>query len=267
MSVKTHVYIDGSWIFHNKKHLIDAYGQDDYDIDFNKISLVIQQHLLNNLTIDVDIVRTYFFGTMPLNKVGFDSNKQKAFYKYLKEECHFVTDFFEIDYQNDESFQPNINSLQIALTSSVLYNAGLNTSYDIAAIALADPSYQSMIKRARMLGKRILLIGIKDSFDNRLRSRTTLFDYPVLYLDDYLDTLKLNREDHLRKCMGCDNEEMTNWYGTDFYCSECRENDSRAKSRKCNNCGKEEETTWAEPYYYCFDCRESYRKNQNSFNI
>ena len=34
MSVKTHVYIDGSWIFHNKKHLIDAYGQDDYDIDY-----------------------------------------------------------------------------------------------------------------------------------------------------------------------------------------------------------------------------------------
>ena len=52
MSVKTHVYIDGSWIFHNKKHLIETYGEDDYDIDYKKISLVIQEHLLNNLTIE-----------------------------------------------------------------------------------------------------------------------------------------------------------------------------------------------------------------------
>jgi hypothetical protein len=100
--------------------------------------LVIQEHLLNNLTIDVDIVRTYFFGTMPLNKPGFQSSKQKAFYKYLKEECYFVTDIFEIDYQNDELLKPTNNSLQIALASSLLYNAGLNTSYDIAAIALGN---------------------------------------------------------------------------------------------------------------------------------
>ena len=163
--------------------------------------------------------------------------------------------------------KPTNNSLQIALASSLLYNAGLNTSYDIAAIALGDPDYSSMIKRARMLGKRILLIGIKNSPDTRLRSRTTLLDYPVLYLDDHLETLKLNREEHYRQCMSCDNEEMTNWHGSDFYCSKCRENDSRASLRTCNNCNKEEETTWSEPYYYCFDCRESYRKNQNTFNI
>ena len=67
--------------------------------------------------------------------------------------------------------------------------------------------------------------------------------------------------------MSCGKEEMTNWHGTDFYCSDCRDNDTRAQIRTCNNCNKEEETTWTEPYYYCFDCRESYRKNQNTFNI
>lgn len=267
MSVKTHVYIDGSWMFHNKKYLINSLGDDDYDIDFKKISLIIQKHLLNNLTIDVDIVRTYFFGIMPLNKPGFVPNKQKSFYKYLKEECYFVTDIFEIDYQNDELFKPQDNSLQIALASSLLYNAGLNTSYDIAAIALGNPDYVSMIKRARMLGKRILLIAVKNSPDSRLRLRSTLLDYPVLYLDDHIETLRLDRHDHLRQCMSCDNKEMTNWHGSDFYCSKCRENDSRSKLRKCNNCNKEEETSWSEPYYYCFDCRESYRKNQNNFNM
>ena len=34
------------------------------------------------------------------------ASKQKAFYKYLKEECYFVTDIFEIDYQNDELLKP-----------------------------------------------------------------------------------------------------------------------------------------------------------------
>lgn len=267
MSVKTHVYIDGSWMFHNKKHLVEAYGEEDYDVDYKKIPLIIQEHLLNNLTIDVDIVRTYFYGTMPINKPNFSPNKQKAFYKYLKEECYFVTDVFEVDYQDDELAKPQTNALPVALSSSLLYNAGLNTSYDIAAIALGDPDYVSMIKRARMLGKRILLIGIKNTSDTRLRTRTALLDYPVLYLDDHLETLKLDRHEHFRQCMSCGNEEMTNWHGTDFYCSECRENDTRAQLRTCNNCNKEEETTWSEPYYYCFDCRESYRKSQNTFNL
>ena len=34
MSVKTHVYIDGSWMFHNKKFLVEAYGEEDYDVDY-----------------------------------------------------------------------------------------------------------------------------------------------------------------------------------------------------------------------------------------
>ena len=68
--------------------VFDVYGEEDYDVDYKKIPLIIQEHLLNNLTIDVDIVRTYFYGTMPVNKPEFSPNKQKAFYKYLKEECY-----------------------------------------------------------------------------------------------------------------------------------------------------------------------------------
>jgi len=267
MSVKTHVFIDGSWMFHNKKYLVEAYGDEEYDIDYKKIPLIIQEHLLNSMTIDVDIVRTHFFGTMPVNKPGFAPNKQKAFYKYLKEECYFLTDVFEVDYLNDPLSKPRDTALPIALCSSLLYNTALNTSYDIAAILLGDPDYVSMIKRARMLGKRILLIGVRCAQDSRLRTRTALFDYPVLYLDDHLETIKLDRHEHYRQCMNCENEELTNWHGAEFYCSECRENDNRAKLRTCNNCGKEEETTWDEPYYYCFDCRETYRKSQNTFGI
>ena len=117
---------------------------------------------------------------MPLNKPGFQSIKQRGILQVFKEECYFVTDIFEIDYQNDELLKPTNNSLQIALASSLLYNAGLNTSYDIAAIALGDPDYSSMIKRARMLGKRILLVGIKNSPDTRLRSRTTPSRLPCI---------------------------------------------------------------------------------------
>ena len=47
MSIKTNVLICHI-LFIIKKHLIDASGQEDYDIDNRKISLVIQEHLLIN---------------------------------------------------------------------------------------------------------------------------------------------------------------------------------------------------------------------------
>lgn len=255
------VFIDGSWMFHNKKHLVEACGAEDYDIDYKKIPLVIQDHLYDYMTLDVDIVRTHFFGSMPVNKPAFNPAKQKAFYKYLKEECLFNTEVFETDYQDDPEAKPKEKALSIALTASMMANAAGNI-YDIAAFIAGDPDYIPLIKRARALGKRVLLIGLRNGSDTRLQDKTSLFDYPVLYLDDYLDKLKLERNEHYRACQSCSKEELTNWHGSDFYCSECRENDSRLKLRECNNCGKNEETTWEETYYYCYDCRESYRKQQ-----
>ena len=43
-----------------------------------------------------------------------------------------------------------------------------------------------------MLRKKILLINVKNYPDSRLRLRSILLDYPVLCLDDHLETFRLD---------------------------------------------------------------------------
>jgi predicted RNA-binding Zn-ribbon protein involved in translation (DUF1610 family) len=263
MAIKTMLFIDGGWMFHNKKQLVEAFENDENDVDYKKFPTLVSNHLKKITNNNIDLVRTNFFGSIPVNKPEFNSSKQKSFYKYLKEDCFFETEVFEIDYQNDPELKPKDKSLNIALTSSVMGNAALD-SFDVAAVIISDPGYIPMINRLRMLGKRILLIGLSNSTDVRLQSKQYLFDYPSLYLDEHIDFLKLERNEHYRECMSCGDAELTNWHGAEFYCSGCRENDNRANLRTCDSCGRVEETTWSESYYYCFDCRESHRKTQTS---
>lgn len=263
MSVKTMLFIDGGWMFHNKKLLLESFDNEQSDVDYKKIPLLVKKHIEKVTGNSVDLVRTNFFGSIPVNKPDFNSNKQKSFYKYLKEDCYFETEVFDIDYQNDAEFKPKDKSLNIALSSSVMGNCALQT-FDVAALIVSDPSYLPMVSRLRMLGKRVLLIGISTSLDTRLQSKAGYFDFPNLYLDEHLDFLKLERNEHYRECMSCGDSELTNWHGPEFYCTSCRENDTRANVRICDSCGKEEETTWTESYYYCYDCREAHRKDGSS---
>jgi len=263
MAIRTMTFIDGGWMFHNKRHLLEAFDSPDFDVDYKKIPLLIREHLKKVTGSDIDNIRTNFFGSMPINKPDFNPSRQKAFYKYLREECFFEAEVFDIDYQNDDDLKPRDKSLNIAFASSIMGNAALNT-FDVAAFIAGDPDYIPLIKRLRMLGKRILLVGLKDSMDTRLQSKIGMFDFPTLFLDENLEYLKLERNDHYRECMACGEAELTNWHGAEFYCSNCRENDNRMALRTCDSCGKVEETTWSENYYYCFECRESHRKTSTA---
>lgn len=257
------LFIDGGWMFHNKKILLDAFDSEEVDVDYKKIPLLVKKHVEEHTGCNADVVRTNFFGSIPVNKPDFNSNKQKSFYKYLKEDCFFETEVFEIDYQNDDDFKPKDKSLNIALASSAMGNVAID-SFDIAAFVISDTSYIPLINRIKALGKRVILVGIDNGVDVRLQNRKTIFDLPNLYLDHNLPFIKLERNEHYRACMNCQAEELTNWHGAEFYCENCRENDNRANLRVCDSCGKEEETTWSESYYYCFDCREAHRKTSTS---
>ncbi|MGB0428020.1 MAG: NYN domain-containing protein [Flavobacteriales bacterium] len=263
MALKTMLFVDGSWMFHNKKFLIESLNNEQSDINYKKIPNLVSDHMYSVLGRDVDLVRTHFFGSILVNKPDFNSNKQKSFYKYLNEDCYFETEVYEIDCNNDPEYRPRDKHLAIALTSSIMYNAALD-NFDVAAIIINDLSYIPLINRLRSMGKRVVFIGLRNANDIFLQSRTSLFDYPNLYLDDHIEVLELERSEHYRSCMSCEKEELTNWHGSEFYCEVCRTNDKRAQLRACDSCGREEETTWMESYFYCFDCRESHRKKMSA---
>ncbi len=264
MALKTMIFIDGSWMFHNKQHIVEALDDNDTDIDYRKIPEIIRMHLENTLDIEVDIVRTHYFASIPVNRPGFDATKQESFYKYLSEKCFFETEVYGIDFRNDPNCRPREKCVDIALASSMLYFAAIANSYDIAALVAGDLDYLPLIQRVRSLGKRTLLVGLNSlnnysSTSSKLLTEPMLFDYPPIFLEDYIEELCLKREQVLRRCMNCNKKEFTTWTGKDFYCSKCRAGNTK-RIRICDNCDKEEATTWVGPSFYCEECRGRHRK-------
>jgi len=262
------VFIDGSWMYHNRQQILEAFQTEDFDIDYQKIPFIIERHLREQTEKEFDIVRTHYFGSIPINKPGFDSGKQDAFYKYLADKCFFETEIYNIDFRNDPSCRPKEKCVDIALASSMLFNAAMPGSYDVAALVVGDVDYLPVIRRVRSLGKRSLLVGLKKveghyPTSNKLISEPCLFDFPPLFLDDHLEEIRLHREQILRRCMNCRKTENTTWAGKEFYCVQCRAQNTR-RIRICDTCSKEEETSWNKDYFYCAECRGEYRKSKYS---
>lgn len=262
MSYKAMLFIDGGWMYFNKKNIL-AFNEDfDSDIDYNRIPELVTSELSNHLGNEVKLMRTHYFASIPVNKPNFNPSRQQAFYRYLAEECHFDAHIFETNYHNDPNYKCNNKSNEIALTTQALTQAFFPDSYDVAIVLTGDISFSPLVKSLQQIGKRVMLVSSKISPECGHLPQLCTFDFPVLYLEKHWDQIKLVREEMDRACDSCGESERTNWYGPEFYCRECRLDTQQLNLRECNNCGKEEETSWEETYFYCYDCRESHRKKQ-----
>lgn len=262
------IFIDGSWMYHNKQHIMEAFNTEDFDIDYATIPRIVEKRLNAQITSEAHVVRTYYFGSIPVNKPGFESGKQESFYKYLAQKCRFETEIYDIDFRNDSGSRPREKCVDIALAASMLYYAAIPGAYDIATLVAGDLDYMPVIQKVRLLGKRTQLVGIKnlDTYyptSNKLLSESSLFDFPTIFLDEYLTEIRLQREQILRSCKNCMKKEFTTWTGKDFYCSKCRALNTK-RIRICDTCGKEEETNWNKSFFYCADCRGEYRRARNN---
>lgn len=264
MSLKAMVFIDGSWMFHNKQQIIESYKDENYEIDYRRIPWLIQQHLGECTDLPIDVVRTHYFGSIPINKPGYDSSKQQAFYRFLEDKCAFETHIYDIDFHNDPNSHPKEKCVDISLATNMLYYAMLPNVFDVAILVAGDLDYLPLIQQVRRLGKRVLLVGLRNIGDyyptsKRLLDNHSLFDLPTIFIDDHLEDIRLERELVPRECQSCGHEELTTWHGDDFYCNSCRATNTK-RSRSCDSCGKTEETTWNKPYFYCADCRQKHRE-------
>ncbi len=248
-------FIDGSWLYHNQEMLVKAYGAP-YKIDFSKINVValkmIRNHIVSALGGEapmLDLVRTYYFASVPANVHPDDVAKledQRKFYTMLSESLGFELLLHEIDFrghhmamqdrlekESDPNFMPKERTVDMALGVNMLYLAAID-AYDIAIAVLGDADYQPALERVRQLGKRILIFTIEGSaaYDYLYPQPKVRFaDFAVVRFQDHLRELRLTpKQDRDRimyqyTCARCGKEFYSTYKAPprqNMYCDEHR---------------------------------------------
>lgn len=262
MAIKVMVFIDGSWFYHSRQHFFDVCGEESFEIDYKRLPVLVQDSIGEYLDADVDLVRTCYFGTLPINKPGYNPSKQRVFYEFLATQCGFDTEVIEVDHRLEQGLQDD-RAVGVALATAAMHYAHMPGAYDVATIVGGNMEYKSLLRGIRKLGRRTHLVTIRNRGDifscsPTLLNEPDLLDLPPLFLDTHIEELRLVRKEQTRTCKLCGAEEMTTWAGPEFFCSRCR-TDHRRRVRICDTCGCEEETTWDKSYFYCTECRKEYR--------
>lgn len=223
MSVKAMVFIDGGWLYRGRTALFARLNETNgFEIDYQKLPKIFCEDVADRLDEDVSLVRTLYFGTLPPSRAGFSAAKQYSFYDFLEKNCGYETEIHELDGGDDE------NWIKMSLAASLLFYAAQPSAYDVAILLSDDIAYLPAIRRARLFGKRIQVVGFHSPdgkpvpFNQTLFSKTRANDFPPLYLDDHAEQVRLVRERTLRVCKKCGHEEETTWAGPDFFCGSCR---------------------------------------------
>jgi uncharacterized LabA/DUF88 family protein len=169
--IKIMIFIDGTWLYSNTYKLSEAYGDPNFHVDFGKLPRVLKQEVSEQVgEVEVDVVRTYLFGSCPANYDLRDEEmvvRRKDFFEILREEYHYEVEIFPIDFKNrrlrkadrrtDDSFEPREKCVDIALASSMLYYAAIPNAYDIAIAVIGDSDFTPMLQSVRRLGKRVAI--------------------------------------------------------------------------------------------------------------
>ena len=222
MSQKAMVFIDGGWLYRSRSALFAKLGEDNFEIDYARLPRIFCEDVANHLDEDISLVRTNYFGTIPSARSCFNTTKQYAFYDFLERKCGYETEIHEVDVGTDE------NWIKMSLASSLMYYAAQATAFDIAILIGDDPDYAPALRRARLFGKRIQIVGAHATDGKEpvagttLAARSRVCDFPLLWIDDHASEVRLVRQRVTRFCKQCGREEETTWAGPEFFCSACR---------------------------------------------
>ena len=268
MALKLMIFVDGHWFYDNRQALFNVTGEDSFEIDYKRITTLVQNSISEELNLDVDLVRTFYYDTLLLNKPEYNTAKRRSFYEFLAFKCGFETVTTEIDYQKEGDMAEDY-SIRVSLTAAAIRYASIPGTCDVIAIAAGHSEYKELAKQLRELGKRVQLVTIHNPSDELSSNSTSLiaashlFDFKTYFLDDHVEELRLIREEQNRVCKICNAEEITTWAGADFFCTACRaKHQSQPQNRICDICGCKEVTTWDKDYFYCTECRRQHRESK-----
>ncbi len=243
---KIMLFIDGTWLYSNNPKLSDSYGDPYYKVDFGKLPPVLAQEIGQQLgSAEVDVVRTYLFGSLATNYDLRDEEsvmRRQDFFDMLKEEYRYEVETFSINFLGRrlrkadrdplDTFEPREKCVDIALAANMLYLAAIPYAYDIGLAVIGDRDFMPMLQHVRRLGKRVAIASIKGSCAPELadpRDEARVKDFDLIWLNDLLDKLELKYERVQRTCESPTHKGIRLVWttfrprkGQKFYCDDCR---------------------------------------------
>lgn len=245
--IKVMVFVDGTWLYSNLRHLARETGAPNggFYIDYGLLphALIAELRSRDGLP-ELDLVRTHLFGSYPVNHDPVDDDRaqrRKDFFALLREDYHYEVEAFPIDYQRrrilhddrgDDDFVPREKCVDIALASSMLYNAFIPGGYDLAIAVIGDKDYYPVFQRIRALGKRVVIASIRQSCAKLYADRADekgLKDFHVLWLNEMTEKIEWRPEEVLVECKSPlhegDRMVLTTIRlreGQPFFCDTCR---------------------------------------------
>lgn len=243
---KLMIFIDGTWIYSNLSKLAGTAGTADLHIDYGALPLVLADRVREEMRLsDVDIVRTFFFGSYPVDYDPRDDEavqRTKEFFALLREEFHYETELFPVSFRGnrlrkadrspDDDFEPREKQVDIALASALIAYAAMPGSYDVALLVIGDRDYVPALQTVRRMGRRVAIASIRESCsavyaDTRDAARVK--DADVIWLNDLVDSIQLRYEPRQIECQSDLHEGDRLVWTTyrprrhqTFYCDDCR---------------------------------------------
>ncbi|MDH5476745.1 MAG: NYN domain-containing protein [Nitrospinota bacterium] len=203
---KVMVFIDGTWLYSNLRHLAKESNHPGFHIDYGALPKSITSELSQRNGLgSLDVTRTFLFGSYPINYDLVDEDrarKRKDFFTMLREDYHYEVEAFPIDYADrrilhddreaDDPFSPREKCVDIALAASMLYYAAIPSGYDLAVAVVGDKDYFPLFQKVRQLGKQVAIVSIRQSCAKMYSDRQDpkkLKDFHIIWLNDMIERI------------------------------------------------------------------------------
>src|SRR5215831_14929775 len=166
--IKFMLFIDGTWLYSNTSRLVEASGEPGFVLDFGKLPRVLAEEVGRRLGHDEwTVVRTHLFGSFAANVDLRDREpveRRLNFFTMLRQQHHYEIEAFPIEFRGKrlrrtdrdpgDSFEPKEKCVDIALATSMLFNAAMTNAYDVAIAVLGDQDFKPVLQSVRRLGSR-----------------------------------------------------------------------------------------------------------------
>jgi hypothetical protein len=205
---KVMLFIDGSWL---SRSLFDLSNKstEPWRVDYTILPQLLVDEVGKQIgTQDLDLVRVHYCSSYATNVDPRDaelSGKQLHFQNLLRDQFGFELDLYAIDFHGKrqrakdrdpkDTFQPREKCVDIAVAASMLYYTAIPNAMDIAILVTGDRDFQPVMKATRLLGKRVALASVRSSCSSCFQDpeeRASFLDYPVIWIEDHLEALRLH---------------------------------------------------------------------------
>ena len=245
--IKFMLFIDGTWLYSNTSRLVEASGEPGFVLDFGKLPRVLAEEVGRRLGHDEwTVVRTHMFGSYadhidPRDREPVE--RRLNFFAMLRQQHHYEVEAFPIDFRGkrlrrtdrdpSDVFEPKEKCVDIALATSMLFNAAMSNAYDVAIAVIGDQDFKPVLQSVRRLGKRVAIASINGACSGEYTDpadKARVRDVELLWLEDLLPRLARRYDPHFLDCQSPthkgERRVETTYYpkrGEKFYCPACRE--------------------------------------------